>query len=78
VTGADSSDIKEIVVTAQKRSERLVDVPISISVVSPGRNQDSRRHGRHQKKMPIPFTAQPFSAAFVVQDHRCPLSWMGR
>jgi iron complex outermembrane receptor protein len=31
----DSPDIKEIVVTAQKRSERLVDVPISISVVSP-------------------------------------------
>jgi iron complex outermembrane recepter protein len=35
VTATDSSDIKEIVVTAQKRSERLVDVPISISVVSP-------------------------------------------
>lgn len=34
-TAGDSSDIKEIVVTAQKRSERLVDVPISISVVSP-------------------------------------------
>ena len=33
VTAADISDIKEIVVTAQKRSERLVDVPISISVV---------------------------------------------
>src|ERR1700688_2447309 len=34
-TGNDGSEIKEIVVTAQKRSERLVDVPISISVVSP-------------------------------------------
>jgi iron complex outermembrane receptor protein len=31
----DSTEIKEIVVTAQKRSERLVDVPISISVVTP-------------------------------------------
>jgi iron complex outermembrane receptor protein len=31
----DGTEIKEIVVTAQKRSERLVDVPISISVVTP-------------------------------------------
>jgi len=35
VTASDSSDLGEVVVTAQKRSERLVDVPISISVVSP-------------------------------------------
>jgi iron complex outermembrane receptor protein len=35
VTASDGSELKEVVVTAQKRSERLVDVPISISVVSP-------------------------------------------
>ena len=35
VTASDNPDLGEVVVTAQKRSERLVDVPISISVVSP-------------------------------------------
>jgi iron complex outermembrane receptor protein len=34
-TRPDTSDVNEIIVTAQRRSERLVDVPISVATASP-------------------------------------------
>ena len=71
VTASDDSELKEVVVTAQKRSERLVDVPISISVVTPDllASTDSKNLNELSGAVPgIQFMEMAASGAFSVRS----------
>src|ERR1700745_3905627 len=61
---AEAGALEEIVVTAQKRSEKLLDVPISISSVSPSDLKESASKNLEELQGIVPGITIPGATAY--------------